>query len=60
MPSAVLYSVPPTSAVLASIPSDTEAAAASSSARPSSARPVSRNSPSYEVMVSRDQSPNHG
>lgn len=44
--SAVLYSVAPVSAVLASIPSETVAAYPRSSSRPSSARPVARNSPS--------------
>lgn len=58
--STVLCSTRPVSAVLASIPSDSVAAYARSSSRPSSARPVQRNSPSYEVMVSRDQAPNHG
>ena len=50
----------PVSAVLASMPSDSVAAYARSSSRPSSARPVPRNSPSYEIIVSRDQAPNHG
>ena len=53
MPSTVLYSVPPASAVLASMPSDSVLAAARSSRGPSSPRPMPRNSPSYDVMVSR-------
>ena len=56
----VLYSSVPTSAVLASMPSDTLAAARCSTARPSSARPVHRKRPSYDVNRSRDHSPNHG
>jgi hypothetical protein len=55
-----LYSVLPVSAVLASMPSETVDAAPMRRRRPSSARPVDRKRPSYEVMVSRPQSMNHG
>ena len=60
VPSAVLYSSVPVSAVFASMPSETVAAARRSTAAPSSNRRVVRKRPSYDVIASRDHSPNHG
>ena len=60
VPSAVLYSSPPASAVFASMPSESVAADASEQVAALFVPPVARNSPSYEVIVSRDHSPNHG
>ena len=51
---------PSASAVFASIPSESVAADRARRSRPSSKRLVLRNRPSYDVIVSRDHSPNHG